>query len=138
MASDNAKQVAREVIKTIRKHQIIDKGDIIKKVGYSDSVSKRPSTVTETQSYKDEIEPIVNRWRREISRIQTALESKDLNAEEYKTLVDSIDKLNKQVQLAEGKPTETVKTMIDDEQFERIVNNYANKQRKESSSGKDI
>lgn len=108
MASENAKMVAREVLDTISKGKRVNKGEIIRKNGYSETTSTVPSLVTDTQSYKDTIEPIVSRWQNEIQRIQAELERKDLGEEKYKDLVDSIDKLNKQVQLATGGATDNV------------------------------
>jgi len=45
----------------------------------------------------------------ELARVLTALADKELTKEEYKTLVDAMDKINKNVQLLKGKPTENVK-----------------------------
>ncbi len=112
MPSENAKAVAQEVIARVRKGKKVKLGEIIRKQGYSDSISLSPTKITRTQSYKEEIRPIVERWQREIQRIQTQLESTDLEKEKYKDLVDSVDKLNKQVQLATGGNTEQVKIMI--------------------------
>lgn len=121
MSSENAKAVAQEVIQTVRKGQKVNKGDIIKKHGYSDSVSESPTKVTETQSYKEAIEPIVNRWQKEIARIQTELENRVLSGEKYKELVESLDKLNKQVQLATGGATERLSFIINPEDKEKAL-----------------
>lgn len=121
MASENAKMVAREVIKKVRNGQRINKGAIIKNNGYSQSVSESPTKVTETQSYKDIVEPIVNRWQKEIARIQTELETRVLTGEKYKELVESLDKLNKQVQLATGGATERIGVVMNPEDKERAL-----------------
>lgn len=108
MASENAAAVAREVIETVRKGLKVDKGDIIRNHGYSDSISKKPKKVTETKTYKDIIKPFVEQLQDEIKRIQTELSTRDLGDEKYKDLVDSLDKLNKQVILANGGETERI------------------------------
>jgi hypothetical protein len=51
MASENAKAVAQEVIETVGKGRKVVLGKIVKKHGYSDSVSKYPKKVTDTIVY---------------------------------------------------------------------------------------
>ena len=106
MASENAKNVAREILETIRQGKKVNKGEILRNNGYSEATSTVPSLVTETQSYKDVVEPIAKRWEKEIARIQSALEGRNLGEEKYKDLVDSLDKLNKNHQLLTGGDTE--------------------------------
>lgn len=106
MASENAKNVAKQVLETIGQGKKVKLGEIIRENGYSEATSLTPQLVTETQSYKEVTEPIVKRWEKEIARIQSELELKDLGGEKYKDLVDSLDKLNKNVQLLTGGDTE--------------------------------
>ena len=108
MASIDAKNVAREVLDKIGKDKKINMGEIIRKNGYSPNTSLTPTLVTNTQSYQEVVQPIVARWQKEITRIQKELEGRELTDEKYKDLVDSMDKLNKQVQLATGGVTERV------------------------------
>ena len=104
MASENAKAVAHEVIETIGKGRKVVLGKIVKKRGYSDSVSKYPKKVTETKSYQDEVQPIV----------QTMIEERDAALREakkkrgkanYRDLVDASAKLTKDIQLLSGGKT---------------------------------
>lgn len=44
----------------------------------------------------------------ELKAVQKAMAQKDLTKEEYKTLVDTADKLIKNIQLLGGKPTEII------------------------------
>ncbi len=76
--------------------------------------------VTETKTYKQTVEPIVERWQKEIGRIQTELETRVLSGEKYKELVESLDKLNKQVQLATGGVTERVGIQMTDADKEAV------------------
>lgn len=115
MASETAKAVAQDVTKAIKAGGKIVMGEIVENRGYGDSTIKNPKRVQDTKSYKEAIAPIVNRWQKEIERIQAELEIKDLSSEKYKDLVDSIDKLNKQVQLATGGVTERVGVQVNKE-----------------------
>ena len=54
------------------------------------------------------LNPIVVRWEKERERITEALEGRDLDKEQYKTLTDSLDTLTKNIQLLGGKATENV------------------------------
>lgn len=111
--SENAQAVAKDIMESVRKGLLVKKGEIIRKHGYSDSVSKKPKKVTETKSYKKAMKPFVERLQTEIERIHTELEGRDLTDEKYKDLVDSLDKLNKQVQLATGGETERIGLSIE-------------------------
>lgn len=106
MASQNAKLVANKVLENLGKGKRIIMGEILREVGYADNTADNPKNVTDTKTYKETISPIVSRWQKEIERIQAELERRSLSDEKYKELVDSIDKLNKQVQLATGGDTE--------------------------------
>lgn len=126
MPSVNAKAVAREIIQTVRKGQKVNKGKIIRKHGYSKSVSLRPSKVTDTESFREEIEPIVKQMERERQAILKALPQKRNNAS-YRDLVDAADKLTKNIQLLSGKATEIQdhRVNVDDEKYARIVKREA-------------
>lgn len=123
MASETAKAVARDVAKALDTKGKVVLGKIVENRGYGESTIKNPKRVQDTQSYKTEMNPIVARWQTEITRIQAELEKKNLSDEKYKDLVDSMDKLNKQVQLATGGVTERVGIQMSDE--ERLLANQA-------------
>lgn len=108
MGSINAKNVAKDVSETIRKGKKVILGDIIKKNGYSESTSESPQRVTETNSYKEEIKPIVSRWEQERDRLTSELEKRDLSKERYETVIKSIDIVTKNIQLLSGGKTENV------------------------------
>lgn len=123
MASQDAKNVAKKVLENLGKGKKVVMGEILREHGYADNTADNPKNVMETKSYKETIAPIVTRWQKEIERIQKELEQKNLAEEKYKDLVDSMDKLNKQVQLATGGVTERVGIQMTDE--ERQLANQA-------------
>lgn len=106
MASIAAKLVAKDVSESIRKGKRPNLGKIAIKNGYSESTSKSPTIITETKSYKEEIEPIIVQLEKERQRIIKALANKDVDLERYATLTDSMDKITKNIQLLSGKETE--------------------------------
>src|SRR5690349_1708465 len=95
MASIDAKLVAEDVKKRILDGSKITMSEIMENRGYAEATLKNPKNVTETESYKSVMQPFAERLKREIERIQTAMEGKDLDKEQYKTLTESLDKLNR-------------------------------------------
>ena len=106
MASVDAQNVAKEVLETVGKGKKVVLGKIIKKNGYAQNTADSPKQVTNTKSFQNVINPIVQRWEKERERITLALENKDLDKEQYRTLVDALDTITKNVQLLTGGKTE--------------------------------
>lgn len=104
--SENAAAVAHDVLETIGKGKKLNKGKIVKKNGYSDAVAKNPQQVTESLSYKEVIDPFVNKLITERDRIVEAMKGRKLSKERYQTLIDGLDKLTKNIQLLTGGDTE--------------------------------
>ncbi|GAG84518.1 unnamed protein product [marine sediment metagenome] len=117
--SENAKAVAKEVIATVRNGEKVNMQKIQQKHGYT-KCSAKSMKAKETQSYKDAIKPLAVRLRAEVNRIASELETKDLTLEKYTDLTNSLDKLNKNLQLVEGKPTEIHKHELSQEEEEAI------------------
>lgn len=105
MASEGAKLVARKVLAEVGKGRKPHLGKIIKSVGYSDRISKSPKKVTETKSYKEEVEPIVDAMIRQRDRMVAEIANRKLGKEKIRDMVDAIDKLTKNAQLLGGKDT---------------------------------
>lgn len=106
MTSINAQKVAQDVMKAVRKGQKVVLGKIIEK-RYSKSVSKSPTKVTETKSYKDEMRPIVEQLEVERQAIIKRL-SHVRNKAKYRDLIDGLDKTTKNIQLLTGGKTENI------------------------------
>ena len=120
MASEDAKNVAKEVLETIGSGEKVILGEIIRNNGYSENTSLTPKLVTETKSYQETIEPVVNRWIKERDRLTKELETRDLGEERYETLMKSIDLITRNIQLLSGKETERTNLIIED--HEKITN----------------
>lgn len=105
MASEGAKIVAREVIAKVRKGEKPHLGKIIKKAGYSTSVSERPTKVTKTKSYLEVTEPIVEAMIKQRDRMVAEIAGREFTTEKLRDLTDAIDKLTKNAQLLGGKDT---------------------------------
>jgi hypothetical protein len=121
MSSENAKAVAKEVIRTLRKPTRVVLGKIIKNQGYKDSVSKHPDIVTNTKSYKDEMRPVLEQLENERQRLINAITLKKLNKVQYPEAVRSLDILTKNIQLLGDKPTENIKGFLTKEQIDELL-----------------
>ena len=108
MSSINATNVANEVLETVRKQKKVKLGEIIKRNGYALTTSTVPSQVTNTKSYKAVLAPVVKRWVSIRDNLTKELEEKDLTEESMRDIVDTIDKLTKNIQLLTGGNTENV------------------------------
>lgn len=112
MASENAKAVANEVLGNIGKGQKISIAKIARGKGYSRATANNPKLITETKSYQDIVNPFLDKMSKERDRIIVAMSRKKLSKEQYRNLVDGLDKLTKNIQLLGGKPTENNKLEI--------------------------
>lgn len=108
MASIAATQVGIEVLETVRKGKRPNLGKIIKANGYALTTSTVPSQVTNTKSYQKVVKPYTERLIKHQEKVLRAMEAKDLNEEQYKTLTDSLAKITHDVQLLTGGSTENV------------------------------
>lgn len=106
MASERAKNAARKVLEKTRKGERVIMGEVLREVGYSETVTTTPSQVTATKSYQAEIAPFVEKLIKERDRIVLELSIKDLDKVQYQHLVSATDTLTKNIQLLSGKETE--------------------------------
>jgi len=81
-------------------------GKAMRASGYSDSYSLNPHRVKRTKGYNRLMIQEVDKLRHLRDRAIEALAGKDPSQEEYKTLVEAVEKYTKLIQLLEGKPTE--------------------------------
>ena len=121
MSSEDAKQVARDVLESVGKGQKTVLRKIIKKNGYAQNTADSPKQVTETKSYKEVINPVVNKWIIERDRLTKELESRDLTGERYETVIKSIDIITKNIQLLTGGKTENVGVEVLDEEKQKAI-----------------
>ncbi len=111
--SPNARAVAREVIDRTREGKKVRMAPIIRAHGYSESVAQKPTIVTNTAAYKDEIETYATRLEKHRDKILKAMEKKKLDEEQYRTLADAQTKVTHDVQLLTGGKTENVQVTQD-------------------------
>ena len=76
--------------------------------GYSPNTANTPQKLTESEGFKEEIEPFVKRLEKERERIFKAMVGKRLDSEEYKVLVESMNTVTKNVQLLSGGETDRI------------------------------
>ena len=123
--SENAKAVAIEVQNKVSKGEKVIMGEIARKHGYSKGISKQPIRIRNTQTYQDEIKPFLDRITRERDRLIREAESRNLTQEEYKILIDSVDKLTKNIELLSGRATERKEEQLSEEQINEIISRRA-------------
>lgn len=107
-SSHNARAVAREVIRKVQNGEKVVIKEIVAAQGYSKTTVHNANVVTNTQSYKDEIESYAARLERHRLKILKAMEDKDLSQEQYRTLADAQTKVTHDVQLLTGGKTENL------------------------------
>lgn len=108
MPSIAAQEVAKEVISELGKSRKPILRKIAVKKGYSQHTADTPKNITETQSYKDIVEPYAQRLRRHQEKILAEMENKDLSQEQYRVLADSLTKITHDVQLLSGGATANI------------------------------
>ena len=107
--SENAKAVAREVLRRVSKGEPVVMKEIIRKSGhYSPSIATHPHKVTQTQSYQEELKPFTDRLIAHRNRILKTLEKKNLGYVQYNHLSDSLAKSIHDIQLLTGGATENI------------------------------
>lgn len=75
-------------------------------LGYSYWYARTPHRLQKTKHYKQVMEPVLKRLENQRDKILTSLDSKDLNQENFRDLVYALDKVNKDIQLLGGQPTD--------------------------------
>jgi hypothetical protein len=122
MASEDAKNVAKQVLETIGSGEKVILGEILRNNGYSDNTADNPLLVTSTKSYQDVINPVIVKMEKERDRLLLALANKDLSEEKYQTMIDGLDKLTKNIQLLNGGSTERSSVIVFDSAFKDETN----------------
>ena len=108
MPSENAINVANDVLENLRKHKKVNKGQIILKRGYAPSVATAPTVVTNTKSYQSVIAPVVERMIEARDKALTEINSRILDKVQYADLITAINKLNHDIQILSGGATENI------------------------------
>ncbi len=127
MGSINAQRVAQKISAEVRKGKKVLMSEVIRSFGYAESVARHPDRITSTKAFQKawnmEIKDILAGIDREIADVQGAMARKNLNKEEYKTLVTAFDTLIKNKQLLSGGSTANVAMKI--EISEHVAGKYA-------------
>lgn len=111
MASISAELVAKDVIKTIIKGEKPIVAKIAMKHGYS-KASAISNKAQNTLTYQRTIGMYLKRIEKHRDKVLKAMENKDLNLEDYKTLSEALDRLSKQSLLLNGKSTDNVAVSV--------------------------
>ena len=109
--TENQKRVASKIKSAILKGERINKSKIARECGYAEASVKsmRPYN---SKAFEKENESIQRFIDKELNRIAKSMSEKDLSKERYNTLVDAMDKLQKNALLLAGESTENVEYRI--------------------------
>lgn len=122
MASQAAKEVAREVIRTVGKGRRANISKIGVEKGYSVQ-SARSGKITKTKSYQAEVTPLIQSLEEERRAIILRLKKVRSKAR-YRDLIDGLDKITKNLQLLTGGATENIAmgvAELSNAELERLV-----------------
>ena len=90
-----------------------NKGDALRKAGYSESIAKRPTDVLNSKGFKEASKEFVAKMRKERDRIIQAMSERNLKTVDYQKLTTAVDTLTKNIQLLNGDDTERTSVKID-------------------------
>ncbi len=108
----NGELVAKDVLECVKKRDKVNMYQIAIKRGYKPYTARNPVRITSTEGYRSVMEPYLKQLEVHRNKVLKAMESKDLDSEDYKVLSESLDRLTKQTQLLSGKATENVQTTV--------------------------
>lgn len=120
MASENAKAVAKEIVEKVQKGLKINKGEIIKKHGYSDSVAKKPTKVTGTKSYTEVMQPITKEMELLRNSAISALKKKNLYKESVSSLSTFLKNINHDLAVLSGRYADPAKFELTEEEKQQL------------------
>src|SRR5690606_29483921 len=83
------------------------KREAMLKTGYSESYAEA-GHILKSRGFKKAMKSVLEKLEKEEARILDELANKELGDIRYKDLVDSMDKIRKNIQLAQGRPTEII------------------------------
>ncbi|MFZ5559360.1 MAG: hypothetical protein ACOZAL_01035 [Patescibacteria group bacterium] len=109
MITPNQEKVIKKTMEILGKKQILDKGDILREAGYSDSTARNPQTIYESKGVKKGLEPIVKLMIKKRMMALKAINEKKINESKAKELADIVDTLTKNIELLSGGETERVR-----------------------------
>jgi hypothetical protein len=123
--TENQKRVVEKTCEKLRKGELVNKGKILKEVGYSKRTSEHPKKIYESDGVKGGLEPIVNRMINERDRLLTEAQTRELSDIRYEEIMRATDILTKNIQLLSGKATERNENVLTDEQINELINRRA-------------
>ena len=112
MATEKQKKVVEKLVENRRLEKPIGTGEILREAGYSEGSIIKPSQVIRSKGVQEELKPFIKKLQNERNRLMNAIEIKDLDNVEYKKMIESLDILNKNIQLLSGGDTERQRIIV--------------------------
>lgn len=102
MVSIAAQQVGRKVLESIGKNKRPILGKFALEAGYAQNSADNPKQIVETKSYREIVDPVLNKMIKERQRVINAMGKRKLNKVQYDKLSKVMDELTKNIQLLSG------------------------------------
>jgi len=109
MSTEKQKEVVRKTFENVGK----SKGEILREVGYSKTISENPKKIYESKGVQEEMEPFIERLKKARNRALANLETSEGDAK-YSDFVTAVDKFTGKIELLSGGFTERIKYDWDD------------------------
>lgn len=108
MASIPAKLVGEKVLESLGKKKKPNLGKIAREVGYADNTADNPLNITETKSYKDVVNPVIEQYQKLREKIISEMNRKGrkLSKEKLIALTTALKNTTHDIQLLTGGKTE--------------------------------
>lgn len=100
--TDKQKTAVRKIFENIGTGKSV--GSALLESNYSEAISKNPLLVTQSKGFQQELRPVVERMIEERDRA-IKLMSKKIGKAKYRDMIESVDKLTKNIQLLTGNST---------------------------------
>lgn len=108
MGSLAAKKVGEKVVESLGRGKKPNLGKIAREVGYADNTADNPKNITETDSYKEVVNPVVEKYRKLQEKIIDEMnrQGRRLSKEKLISLTTALKNTTHDIQLLTGGKTE--------------------------------
>lgn len=101
------------------------------KSDYSENYANASTQLKKTKGFNKVMKPILDELKKEQQKIISEMRKRKIGSEKYKELAEVFEKISKQIQLREGKPTE----ITDD--YSNLTNEELEQRLKQIRGGED-
>lgn len=126
MPTPKQEKVIKKTLENLRKGNTKTKGEILREVGYKESVSTAPSIVYDSKGVREGLDPIIGKMIKHRDRIVELMVEK-VDEAKYAELTTALDKVTKNIELLSGNPTERTEDTIDTSHLDTLIEELKDK-----------